>query len=134
MGHGGPAGVSSLTRKLTAPEGNLRGRFLWAAVSAASSTARPWPPKTPGAATSIARGTLFADAQAGRILLVLVIAFGMLGFVIDVAGGLARIVFFVRLVGLALSLAGKAIRRDRGPLIGSIRLTLPARVSSHAAQ
>ncbi|WP_143093786.1 hypothetical protein [Caulobacter sp. UNC279MFTsu5.1] len=62
------------------------------------------------------------------------IAFGMLGFVIDVAGGLARIVFFVRLVGLALSLAGKAIRRDRGPLIGSIRLTLPARVSSHAAQ
>jgi len=43
-------------------------------------------------------------------------------------------VFFVRPVGLALPLAGKAIRRDRGPLIGSIRLTLPARVSSHAAQ
>lgn len=46
------------------------------------------------------------------ILLVLMIVFGVLGFVVDVAGGLARIAFFVCLIGLALSLVGKAVRRD----------------------
>ena len=45
------------------------------------------------------------------ILLVLMIVFGVLGFVVDVAGGLAKIAFFVCLIGLALSLVGKAVRR-----------------------
>lgn len=50
--------------------------------------------------------------KLAAILLVLMIVFGVLGFVVDVAGALARIAFFVCLVGLGLSLAGKALRRD----------------------
>jgi uncharacterized membrane protein YtjA (UPF0391 family) len=45
------------------------------------------------------------------VLLVLMIVFGVLGFVVDVAGGLAKIAFFVCLVGLGVSLAAKAIRK-----------------------
>ena len=46
------------------------------------------------------------------ILLVLMIVFGILGFVVDVAGGLAKIAFFVCLVGAGVSLAAKAIRKS----------------------
>jgi uncharacterized membrane protein YtjA (UPF0391 family) len=46
------------------------------------------------------------------ILLVLMIVFGILGFVVDVAGGLAKIAFFVCLIGFAISLVGKVLRRD----------------------
>lgn len=45
------------------------------------------------------------------VLLVLMIFFGILGFVVDVAGGLAKIAFFVCLVGAGVSLAAKVIRK-----------------------
>jgi uncharacterized membrane protein YtjA (UPF0391 family) len=45
------------------------------------------------------------------ILLVLMIVFGILGFVVDVAGGLAKIAFFVCLAAFAVSLVGKALNR-----------------------
>lgn len=47
---------------------------------------------------------------AGVFFVVMIIA-GILGFVVDVAGGLARIAFFVCLIGLAGSLAMKALNR-----------------------
>lgn len=46
------------------------------------------------------------------VLLVLMIIFGILGFVVDVAGGLAKIAFFICLIGAGLSLAAKAMRRS----------------------
>ncbi len=46
------------------------------------------------------------------ILLVLMIVFGVLGFVVDVAGGLAKIAFFVCLIGLGVSLVAKALRKS----------------------
>ena len=46
------------------------------------------------------------------ILLVLMIAFGILGFVVDVAGGLAKFAFFVCLIGLGVSLAAKALHKS----------------------
>jgi len=46
------------------------------------------------------------------ILLVLMIVFGILGFVVDVAGGLAKIAFFVCLIGLGVSLVAKALRKS----------------------
>lgn len=50
--------------------------------------------------------------KLAAILLVLMIVFGVLGFVVDVAGGLAKIAFFVCLIGAGVSLAAKAIRKD----------------------
>lgn len=47
---------------------------------------------------------------AGVFLVVMIIA-GIFGFVIDVAGGLARIAFFICLIGLAGSLIMKALNR-----------------------
>ncbi len=47
---------------------------------------------------------------AGVFLVVMIIA-GILGFVVDVAGGLAKIAFFVCLIGLAGTLAIKALRK-----------------------
>ncbi len=47
---------------------------------------------------------------AGVFLVVMIIA-GILGFVVDVAGGIARIAFVICLIGLAGSLAMKALRR-----------------------
>jgi uncharacterized membrane protein YtjA (UPF0391 family) len=47
---------------------------------------------------------------AGVFLVVMIIA-GILGFVVDVAGGLARIAFFVCLIGLVVTLAMKALRK-----------------------
>lgn len=48
---------------------------------------------------------------AGIFLVVMIIA-GILGFVVDVAGGIAKIAFFICLVGLAASLIMKAIKRE----------------------
>lgn len=45
------------------------------------------------------------------LFLVLMILFGILGFVVDVAGWIAKVLFFVFLVGFALSLAGKWLKR-----------------------
>jgi uncharacterized membrane protein YtjA (UPF0391 family) len=47
---------------------------------------------------------------AGVFLVVMIIA-GILGFVVDVAGGLARIAFFVCLIGLAGTLVMKFLRK-----------------------
>lgn len=47
---------------------------------------------------------------AGVFFVVMIIA-GILGFVVDVAGGLARIAFFVCLIGLAGSLMMKVVNR-----------------------
>ena len=47
---------------------------------------------------------------AGVFLVVMIIA-GILGFVVDVAGGLAKIAFFVCLIGLVGTLAMKALRK-----------------------
>ena len=41
------------------------------------------------------------------LFLVLMILFGILGFVVDVAGGIAKLLFFLFLLGFAVSLAGK---------------------------
>lgn len=47
---------------------------------------------------------------AGVFLVVMIIA-GILGFVVDVAGGLAKIAFFICLIGLAVTLAMKVLRK-----------------------
>lgn len=47
---------------------------------------------------------------AGVFLVVMIIA-GVLGFVVDVAGGIAKIAFFLCLIGLGGSLAMKAFRK-----------------------
>ncbi|HYE44095.1 MAG TPA: hypothetical protein VEA15_11950 [Caulobacteraceae bacterium] len=45
------------------------------------------------------------------IFLVLMIVAGILGFVVDVAGGIAKILFFVFLVAAAATFAMKAMKR-----------------------
>ena len=47
---------------------------------------------------------------AGDFLVVMIIA-GILGFVVDVAGGLTKIAFFVCLIGLAGTLVMKFLRK-----------------------
>jgi len=47
---------------------------------------------------------------AGVFLVIMIIA-GILGFVVDVAGGIAKIAFFICLVGLAATLITKAVRK-----------------------
>lgn len=47
---------------------------------------------------------------AGLFLVVMIIA-GILGFVVDVAGGIAKIAFFICLVGFAATLIAKAMNR-----------------------
>ncbi|MDO9471784.1 MAG: hypothetical protein Q7J28_01915 [Caulobacter sp.] len=47
---------------------------------------------------------------AGVLLVVMIIA-GILGFVVDVAGALAKIAFFICLIGLAATLAMKFLRK-----------------------
>ena len=47
---------------------------------------------------------------AGVFLVIMIIA-GIAGFVVDVAGGAARIAFAICLIGLAGSLAAKAVNR-----------------------
>ncbi|HRD46354.1 MAG TPA: hypothetical protein PLF78_07730 [Caulobacter sp.] len=47
---------------------------------------------------------------AGVFLVVMIIA-GVLGFVVDVAGGIAKIAFFLCLIGLVGSLGMKAFRK-----------------------
>lgn len=46
------------------------------------------------------------------VLLVLMILFGILGFIVDVAGALTKAAFFVCLIALAVSLVTKAIRKS----------------------
>jgi uncharacterized membrane protein YtjA (UPF0391 family) len=48
---------------------------------------------------------------AGVFLVVMIIA-GILGFVVDVAGGIAKIAFFICLIGLAGTLVMKVIRKE----------------------
>lgn len=43
------------------------------------------------------------------ILLLAMIVFGVLGFVMDVAGALTKIAFFICLIGAAVAFAGKAM-------------------------
>ena len=50
---------------------------------------------------------------AGVFLVVMIIA-GVLGFVVDVAGAIAKIAFFVCLVGFAGTLAMKYLGRKTG--------------------
>lgn len=44
------------------------------------------------------------------VLLALMILFGILGLVVDVAGAITKIAFFICLIGLGVSLAMKALR------------------------
>lgn len=48
---------------------------------------------------------------AGVFLVIMIIA-GVLGFVVDVAGGIAKIAFFICLIGLAGALIMKVVKRD----------------------
>ena len=48
------------------------------------------------------------------VFLVLMIAAGILGFVVDVAGGIAKLLFFVFLIGFAITAAGRWLRRGAG--------------------
>jgi hypothetical protein len=45
------------------------------------------------------------------VLLVLMILFGVLGFVVDVAGALTKVAFFVCLIAFGVSLAVKARKK-----------------------
>lgn len=45
------------------------------------------------------------------LFLALMIVFGILGFVVDVFGGIAKILFFLVLIGFVVSLAGKYLKR-----------------------
>jgi hypothetical protein len=45
------------------------------------------------------------------VLLVLMILFGVLGFVVDVAGALTKVAFFVCLIAFGGSLAMKALKK-----------------------
>lgn len=45
------------------------------------------------------------------VLLALMILFGILGFVVDVAGAITKVAFFVCLIGVGVSLAVKAVRK-----------------------
>jgi len=47
------------------------------------------------------------------LFLALMILFGILGFVVDVFGGLAKILFFLCVIGFAVTAAGRWLRRDR---------------------
>lgn len=49
--------------------------------------------------------------KIAAVLLALMILFGILGFVVDVAGAITKAAFFVCLIALGVSLAVKAIRR-----------------------
>ena len=49
--------------------------------------------------------------KLAAILLVLMIVFGILGFVMHVAVALTKIAFFICLIGLGLSLVGKVLRK-----------------------
>lgn len=46
------------------------------------------------------------------VLLALMILFGILGFVVDVAGAITKVAFFVCLIGAGVSLAVKAIKKS----------------------
>jgi hypothetical protein len=48
--------------------------------------------------------------KLAAILLVLMIVFGILGFVMHVAVALTKIAFFICLIGLAISVVGKMLR------------------------
>jgi hypothetical protein len=45
------------------------------------------------------------------VLLALVILFGILGFIVDVAGAITKVAFFVCLIGVGVSLAVKALKK-----------------------
>ncbi|MCA0358387.1 MAG: hypothetical protein LCH78_16335 [Proteobacteria bacterium] len=49
--------------------------------------------------------------KLAAILLVLMILFGILGFVVNVAGAITKAAFFICLIGLAASLVMKAMRK-----------------------
>ena len=49
--------------------------------------------------------------KLAAILLVLMILFGILGFVVNVAGTITKVAFFVCLIALAASLVMKAMRK-----------------------
>lgn len=48
--------------------------------------------------------------KLAAILLVLMIVFGILGFVMHVAVALTKVAFFICLIGLAISVVGKMLR------------------------
>lgn len=50
--------------------------------------------------------------KVAAVLLVLMILFGILGFVVNVAGAITKVAFFVCLVALGVSLAMKALKRS----------------------
>lgn len=67
--------------------------------------------------TAGAGGTLRPVLRSPRmlklagVLLALMILFGILGFVVDVAGALTKAAFFVCLIALGVSLAMKAFKK-----------------------
>lgn len=61
----------------------------------------------PTAAPAVFLGML----KLAGVLLVLMILFGILGFVANVAGAITKVAFFVCLFGLGVSLAAKALKK-----------------------
>lgn len=54
-------------------------------------------------------------AKLALIFLVVAVVAGILGFVVNVAGAIAKVLFFVFLAGAALSFLGKSlVERKRG--------------------
>lgn len=49
--------------------------------------------------------------KLAALLLVLMVIFGILSFVMHVAVAVTKIAFFICLIGLVISVAGKAMRR-----------------------
>jgi hypothetical protein len=50
--------------------------------------------------------------KIAAVLLALMVLFGILGFVVDVAGAITKVAFFVCLIALGVSLAAKALKRS----------------------
>jgi hypothetical protein len=73
--------------------------------------------------------------KLAAILLVLMIVFGVLGFVMHVAVALTKIAFFICLIGVAISWSARRCCGATGAFIVSILLTLrPPAASSHFRQ
>lgn len=49
------------------------------------------------------------------LFLVLMIVFGILGFVVHVAGAIAKLLFFVFAIGFVITLVGKYMKRGDAP-------------------
>jgi uncharacterized membrane protein YtjA (UPF0391 family) len=73
----------------------------------------------PPTGTATLRARFPAMLKLAGIFLLLMILFGILGFIVNVAGAIAKLLFFVFLVGFVVSLVARyAGKRDGGKPTG----------------